>query len=76
MSRMSSEFISGEKPVMVCSPSRAVDFLAANVTQVLWLNLKPEGMVDLLKAFGSCEETLTKSLRVTVVFDKSDEQEA
>lgn len=76
ISRASTDFISRQKPVMVCSPSYAADFLAADVTQVLWLNLRLEGMVDLLQAFEACEESLIKSLRVTVVFDKSDKQQA
>lgn len=61
---------------MVCSASYAADFLTADVTQVWWLNLRLEGMIDLLQAFEACEESLIKSLRVKVVFDKSDEQHA
>ena len=76
ISQASADFISGEKPIMVCSPSYAADFLAAEVTQVWWLNLRLEGMIELLQAFEACEESLIKSLRVMVVFDKSDEQQA
>ena len=56
----SSAFASNEKPLMVCSPKYAVDFLTAEIDQVYWLNVKTAGMEDLLKAFKHCNNIISK----------------
>ena len=65
ISRGPTNFISGQKPVMVCLPSYAADFLAADVTQLLWMNLRSEGMIKLLQGSSTLCGTLWPSTDTT-----------